>query len=100
MGRISSGSDYGLSLAAARLARLARAEILGDLGEMLLGLLELDEILGRDVLGGDLGRERLELGAHHERLVQLVASDRADADAAVRDEGDQPERGEPAERFA
>src|SRR5205823_1011963 len=64
------------------LSGLARAEILRDLGEVLLGFLELHEILGRYLPRCDLGREGLELGAHHERLVQLLPGDRADADAA------------------
>src|SRR5205823_1579717 len=64
---------------AARLAGLARAKVLGDLGEILLRRLELREVVRRHLLRGDLGRERLELGAHHERLVQLLPRDRADA---------------------
>src|ERR1700686_438997 len=46
---------------AARLAGLAGAQVLGDLLELLLGLLELHEILGRHLRRGDHGRERLEL---------------------------------------
>jgi hypothetical protein len=85
---------------AARLAGLAGAEILGDPGEVLLGGLERLEILGRHVPGGDLRRERLELGAHHERLVQLLPRNSPDADAAVGDEGDEPERRQPPQSFA
>ena len=42
----------------------------------------------------------LQLRAHHERLVQLVARDRPHAHAAVRDERDEPERREAAQRLA
>src|SRR5581483_7269871 len=43
--------------------------------------------------------EALELGAHEERLAQLVARERSHADAAIRDEGDEAERRQPAERL-
>src|SRR5205823_12239166 len=85
---------------APRLARLAGAEVLRDLREVLLRLFELREILGRHLRRGDLRGERLELRAHHERLVQVLPRDRAHADAAVRDERDEPEGREPAERLA
>src|SRR5581483_4237639 len=85
---------------AAVLAGLARAELLRDLREPLLGRVELLEILRRHLRRRHLGRERLELGADEERLLEVVARDRADAHAAVRHEGDETERGEAAERLA
>src|SRR5581483_10915107 len=85
---------------AALLPRLARPELLRDLGEALLCRVKLLEILGRHLRGGDLRGERLELGADHEGLVQLVARDRAHAHAAVRNERDEPERGESPQRLA
>ena len=68
--------------------------------EPLLALVELLELLGRELRRGHLGREPLQLGADEERLLQLVARERANADAAVRDERDEPERGQPAQRLA
>ena len=46
------------------------------------------------------GDEALELGAQQERLPHLRARERPDAEAAVRLERDEPERGEPAQRLA
>src|SRR5947199_127087 len=83
-----------------RVAGRARPELLRDAGEAALRLLELLEILFRHPLGRELGRQTFELGANEESLVQLLARQRADADAPVRDEVDEPERGEPAQRLA
>ena len=49
---------------------------------------------------GERSRERLQLGPDEERLAQLLARERADADAAVRHELDEPERGQPSQRLA
>ena len=72
----------------------------GQLGEAVLGGVECGEPLGRHARRGALGGEPFELGADEEGLAQLVAGERADANAAVRLERDEPERGEPAQRFA
>ena len=69
-------------------------------GEALLSRVQLLEILRRELRRRHLGREPFELGAHHERLVQLVPRDRADAHAAVRHERDEPEGGQAPQRLA
>ena len=76
------------------------AQACGQLGEAVLGGVERGEPLGGHARRGPLGREPFELGADEERLAQLVAGERADANAAVRLEGDEAERGQPAQRFA
>ena len=78
---------------------LARPQLLRDPREALLALVELLQLLRRDLRRGHLGGEPLQLGAHHERLVQLLPRDRPDADAAVRHERDEPERRQPPQRL-
>ena len=68
--------------------------------EAALGLLELGEVVVGHLRRRDLGREALELGAHHERLADLVEREHPHAYAAVRLERDEPERGEPPKRLA
>src|SRR6266542_2287949 len=68
-----------------------------DLSEPLLALVELLQLLGRDLRRRDLGRKRLELRAHHEGLVELLPRDRADTYAAVRHERDEPKGCQPAQ---
>jgi len=75
-------------------ARLVRAHLLRQPREAPLALLELGERLVGHPGRGDLGHERLELGTHEERLVQVVVAERAHADSAVRLERDETERGE------
>jgi hypothetical protein len=82
------------------LAGLSRAELLRDPREPALRLLELGEVVLGHPLRGELGREALELRAHEERLVQLLARDRPDAHAAVRHEVDETEGRETAKRLA
>ena len=72
----------------------------GQLGEAVLGGVERGEPLRRHARRGALGGQALELGADEERLAQLVARERADANAAVRLERDEAERGQPAQRLA
>src|SRR5579864_6117676 len=85
---------------AAVVARLERAQLLRDGRESLLGRIELLEVLGCELRRRHLSREPLELRAHHESLVQLVARDRAYSNAAVRDERDEPEGGQPPQGLA
>src|SRR5207253_3942042 len=81
-------------------AGLARAQRAGEAREALLSLLELGEVGLRHLLRRDRGDQALELGAEQERLPHLLARERADAEAAVRLERDEPERREPAQRLA
>src|SRR5262245_26964035 len=81
-------------------AGLAAAQLLRDGGEALLRVIELLQLLRRDLRRRDLRREALELGPHHERFVQLLTRDRPDAHAAIRDERDEPECSETAQRLA
>ena len=84
---------------ARRLTSRVRSELEGQRGEAPLDRVELGQIRGGHLRRRDLGGEPLELGADEERLAQLVRGDRADADAAVRLEGDETERGEAAKRL-
>jgi hypothetical protein len=75
-------------------------QLVGQLGELLLGLAELLQALRRHPRRRDPGYERLELSADHERLPELVTRDRPDTHALVRDQRDEPGRGEPAQCLA
>ena len=59
-------------------------EPLGRAAEAPLRALELGEVVVGHLRRRDLGREALELGAHQERLADLVAREHAHAHAAVR----------------
>jgi hypothetical protein len=84
---------------AAALARL-RPELARELAEPSFRRLELGQALLVEAGNRERGRQRLELGPDEERLSQLFARQRADADASVRDELDEPERGQAAQRLA
>jgi hypothetical protein len=75
-------------------------QLLGQVRELLLGRTEVLQALRRHPRGREPSDERLQLGTDHERLPELVARDRPDAHAAVRDERNEPGRGEPAQRLA
>ncbi len=75
-------------------------EALGGPVEPPLRPLELREVLLGHLRRRDLGGEALELGAHHERLADLVAGEHPHAHAAVRLEADEAEGREPAQRLA
>ena len=81
-------------------ARVARAQLTRQAGEPLLALLELLQLLERELLGRHLGDERLELRPDEERLAEVVVRERPDAHALVRLERDEPERRELPQRLA
>ena len=72
----------------------------GGVAESLLGRLERREVVVGHLRRRDLGGQALELGAHHERLANLVPRQHAHPDAAVRLEGDEAERREPPQGLA
>ncbi len=69
-------------------------------GEPSLDGVELGEIVGRHLAGRDLRRKPFELRADEERLPELGPGDRPHANATVRLERHEPERGEAPERLA
>ena len=80
-------------------ARIARAQLLRQAREAALAFRQLRQRLGRHLLRGDLRHERLQLGAHEERLAQIVMREGANTHAPVRLELDEAERREPAQRL-
>ena len=72
----------------------------GQLCEARFRRLQLGQAVVVETRNREGGRQRLELGAHEERLTQLVARQRPDADAPVRDELDEPERRQSPQRLA
>jgi hypothetical protein len=75
----------------AALARLS-AELAGELGKATLRRLELGHAFLIEARHRKRRRQRLQLGAHEEGFAELLARERADADAAVGDELDEPQR--------
>ena len=69
-------------------------EPLGCTMESPLRPLELREVVIRHLGRGDLRREALELGSHHERLTDLVQGKHPHSHPTVRLERDEPQRGE------
>src|SRR3954452_16629059 len=80
-------------------AGVTAPHLLRERRKVILRLLELRKPLVGDPRRGHGRCKTLELRAYEECLVQILARQRAHADAAVRDEGDEPERCESPERL-